>query len=144
MRRSWRRQFLVVPLALIASFASAAEFQVVAHSKVEGSRIRRAVLASIYRKDIIRWGDQTRIRPVDQSSRAPVRQAFARDILGRSLGETQDYWESRMTVDRQMPPPAKASDQDVLAYVASKRGAIGYVTSGIELPGDIKVLAVID
>jgi ABC-type phosphate transport system substrate-binding protein len=144
LRGCWRQLLLVVPLALLAASAGAADYVIVAHSGVEGSKISRSVLAGIYQKDVIRWGDQTRIRPVDQSGQTPIRQAFARDILGRSLGETQSYWASRMAIHREMPPPSKASDEEVLAYVASKKGAIGYVTSEMELPEDIKVLALVD
>ena len=144
MRACWRWLLLVVPLTLLAASAGATDFVIVAHATVEGTKISRSVLAGIYQKDVIRWGDQTRIRPVDQSGQTPVRQAFGRDILGRSLGETQSFWASRMAVNREMPPPTKASDEEVLAYVASKKGAIGYVTSGMELPEGIKVLALID
>ena len=34
------------------------------------------------------------------------------------------------------PPPVKASDADVIAYVASTRGAIGYVSAGAAVPVD--------
>ena len=144
MRRSWRQLLLIAPLAFLASSAGAAEFLVVAHSAVEGSRISRAVLADIYEKDVVRWGDRTRIQPVDQSGQAPIRRAFAQDILGRSLGETQNYWSERMAVDREMPPPTKASDEEVLAFVASKKGAIGYVAAGTQLPEGIKILTLVD
>jgi ABC-type phosphate transport system substrate-binding protein len=130
--------------SLPASAAVAADFQVVVHPTVEGTKIRRSVLADIYQKDIIRWGNQVRILPVDQSGQAPVRLAFTRDVLGRSLGDVQNYWSERMATRRELPPPTKASDEEVLAFVASKKGAIGYVSGGVEPPPDVKVLTVID
>jgi ABC-type phosphate transport system substrate-binding protein len=131
-------------LASAATAAGTAGFQIVVHPSVEGSKISRSVLADIYQKDVIRWGNDVRIRPVDQSSQAPVRRAFTQQILGRSLGEVQKYWTQRLAVDREMPPPTKASDEAVLAFVADKKGAIGYVSSGVDLPPDVKVLDIID
>jgi ABC-type phosphate transport system substrate-binding protein len=131
-------------LASVATAAGAGGFQIVVHPSVEGSKISRTVLADIYEKDVIRWGNDVRIRPVDQSSQAPVRREFTQEVLGRSLGEVQEYWTQRLAVDREMPPPTKASDEAVLAFVADKKGAIGYVSSGVELPPDVKVLTVVD
>jgi ABC-type phosphate transport system substrate-binding protein len=144
LRRSWQRLLLIIPLAFLASAAHSAEFQVVAHPSVEGSQIRRSVLAGIYHKDVIRWGDRRRILPVDQSGQTPIRQAFAREVLGQSLGEIQEYWIERMATDRELPPPAKPSDDEVLAFVASKKGAIGYVSGELELPPDVKRIALVD
>ncbi len=144
MRRSGQTVLIALLGASLASSARAGDFLVVVHPTVEGSEIRRSVLADIYQMDVIRWGNDVRIRPVDQSSQAPVRRTFTQEILGRSLGEVQKYWTQRLAVDRELPPPTKASDEEVLAFVAAKKGAIGYVRGGVELPPDVKVLALID
>ena len=144
MRRSGPTVLIALLGAILASSADAGDFQVVVHPTVEGSKIRRSILAEIYQKDIIRWGNQVRILPVDQSSQTLVRQAFIQDVLGQSLGEVQKYWTQRMATERELPPPTKASDDEVLAFVASKKGAIGYVSGGTELPPDVKVLTIID
>jgi ABC-type phosphate transport system substrate-binding protein len=135
---------LACATAPLAAAADAPEFQIVVHQTVEGSRISRSVLADIYRGNVIRWGNEIRILPVDQSSQAPVRQAFTRDVLHQSLGEVQEYWTQRMATDRQTPPPTKPSDAEVLAFVAGKKGAIGYVSAGAALPDGVKVLTLTD
>ena len=144
MRCPWLLLFLIAPLIGLANPAPAADFQVVAHPSVEGSQVRRSVLVDIYEKDVVRWGNQVRILPVDQSSQAPVRLAFTRDVMGRSLGELQKFWTERMATERELPPTTKSSDEEVLAFVASKKGAIGYVSADIELPEGVKVLAVVE
>jgi ABC-type phosphate transport system substrate-binding protein len=144
MLRGWRVLLLVVALGLLASPCRSADFVLVAHPSVEGSRIRRSVLVSIYRKDVVRWGNELRITPVDQSGQTAVREAFSREVLGLSLGEVQRFWEQRLAVDRQLPPITRASDEAVLAFVASNRGAIGYVRAGIELPQGVKVVTLVD
>jgi hypothetical protein len=131
-------------VVLVASAARSDDFQVVVHRTVDGTEIRRALLADIYKKDVIRWGNRVRIQPVDQSSETPVRQAFLRDVLGQSLGEVQSFWRRRMATDRVLPPPTKASDEEVLTFVASTKGAIGYVSAGTVVSDDVKVLTLID
>ena len=143
-RHPWMAMMIASVLAAAGSAPGAEGFQIVVHPSVEGSKISRSVLAEIYQKDVIRWGNDVRIRPVDQSSQTPVRRAFTQEILGRSLGEVQEYWTQRLAVDREMPPPTKASDEEVLAFVAAKKGAIGYVTAGIDLPPDVKVIDLIE
>jgi ABC-type phosphate transport system substrate-binding protein len=129
---------------MLAGLARADNFQLVAHPSVEGSKIPRSLVAQIYRKDVVRWGNQVHILPVDQSSVAAVREAFTREVLGLSLGEVQDFWNRRLATDRQLPPVTRGSDEEVLAYVADNEGAIGYVSAGAELPAGIKALTLTD
>jgi hypothetical protein len=49
-----------------------------------------------------------------------------------------------MAKRRVLPPPSKASDEEVLAFVASRKGAIGYVSAGVEIPPDVKVITLSD
>ena len=144
MKRSWRMTLLAFSVALLASSAHAEDFRIVVHPAVEGTKISRSVLAGIYQKDVIRWGNRVRIHPVDQSGHAPVRLTFTREILGQSLGEVQNYWTNRMATNRELPPPSKASDEEVLAFVASKKGAIGYISAGVEAVTGVKVIKLIE
>jgi len=143
-----RRTFSVFLVALIAAAgpgnAGAEAFRVVAHPGVEGSRIARSNLAAIYMRKVLRWGDRTSTQPVDQSSQSPVREAFSRMVLEASLGELQLYWRKRLVMDRVMPPPTKPSDEEVLAFVASHSGAIGYVSETVEIPPTVKLVEVYD
>jgi len=128
----------------LAARAAADGFVVVAHAEVEGSTISRETLRAIYLKKVLRWSDQTSIQPVDQSSHSPVRQAFSEEVLGQSLGELQMFWRNRLTVDRVLPPQIQATDAEVLEFVASHRGAIGYVSAEASLPPDVKAVRIKD
>jgi ABC-type phosphate transport system substrate-binding protein len=144
MMRSWCLLPLVALLMSASPPVEAGGFMVVVHPKVEGTRISRSILAGIFQGEVIRWGNEARIRPVDQSSQSPVRREFIQDVLGQSLGELQNHWAQRMARHRQMPPPTKGSDEEVLAYVAARKGAIGYVSDTAELPPGVKVITVGD
>jgi ABC-type phosphate transport system substrate-binding protein len=144
MRRPWRAALLTIVLMVLAAAVRADEFQILVHKSVAGTKISRALLASIFMKETVNWGDGSRILPIHQSSKSPVRRAFAQRVLEQTLGEQQLFWRRRMTKTRVLPPPSKASDEEVLAFVATKKGAIGYVGVGVEIPPDVKVLTLFD
>ena len=144
MRSSWRTFFLGLVVLGLSPLAGAADFMIVANTELDGATIRRSVLVDIYQRDVVHWGDRTRILPIDQSLHAPVRLAFAREVLGLSIGEVQQFWRRRLAQRRELPPTTRASDDEVLEVVASRKGAIGYVTRGIQVPAGVKVLAVVD
>jgi hypothetical protein len=144
--RHARRSFIAVTLALLAvgvPSAGADTFRVIVHPSMKGGQIPRAALASVFLKDVRRWGDGDAAQPVDQSLRSPIRVAFCREVLRQEVEAVNIYWQRRMSTGL-MPPMVKASDEEIISFVASTRGSIGYVSAGTPLPEGIKVLAVID
>jgi ABC-type phosphate transport system substrate-binding protein len=139
---------LVLVLVLVAGvrLASTADeqFRVIVNPQVKGSQIPKAALASIFLKQATRWGDGSLVFPVDQSMRAPVRQAFSTRVIGKPIEGVQAYWTRRFAEGNAWPPPVKSSDADVISYVASTAGAIGYVSSSTALPDSVREVAVLD
>ena len=119
------------------------EFQVVVNESVRGNWISRANLSAFFTGKADRWGGgKASAKPVDQSANSPVRRAFTAAILGRSMGEIQRYWQDRVAVDRLFPPPVKASDAEVLRYVAETAGAVGYVGPDTPIPEGVRLLSI--
>lgn len=98
----------------------------------------------IYLGKVPRWGDRTPITPVDQSTRSAVRAAFAKGALSMPIGTFQSYWVRRVLASGQMPPVVKESDQDVIAFVGSTPGAIGYVSANAAIGEGVRVLTLIN
>ena len=145
MRKEWRLVLAAVALlAATLSASGAQQFQIIAHPTVQGTKITRANLSALFTGKTARWGDKAEVRPVDQSAQAPVRRAFTAAIIGLSMGELQLYWQKRVANDHVFPPPTKGSDEEVLVYVASHEGAIGYVGPDTAIPDTVKLLAVVD
>jgi ABC-type phosphate transport system substrate-binding protein len=131
-------------LAAVTASAEAEQFQIVVHPTTQGANISRKALTAIFTGRALRWGDQTKVQPVDQSVRAPVRHIFTSQVLGMSLGELQLHWRRQMTKRRVHPPPTRSSDEDVLAFVAATTGAVGYVSTGVAIPDGVRVVALVD
>jgi hypothetical protein len=145
-----RRSFVVIltvlmllPLAGQNPVVAATGFQVVVHPDVEGTRIPRSALSSIFLKEAPRWADGELVQPVDQSMRSEVRAVFCQEVLDVSVDELKRLWHQKILAGV-MPPPVKASDEEILAYVAEKKGAIGYVSVDTPLPEGVKTVSIID
>jgi len=53
------------------------------------------------------------------------------------------YWQRRMS-DGMIPPPVKTSDEEIVSFVASTPGAIGYISSATPLPDSVKAVEITD
>jgi len=139
----------VVALAafLAGSAASAAvdEFVVIVHPTVSGTRIRRADLAPLFLKQVTQWGNGATAVPVDQSGASAVRKAFSESVLGMSPTAAPQYWQKRMLSSNPARPPAvKGTDEEVIAFVAKTKGAVGYVSTAAVLPPEVKTIAILE
>lgn len=123
--------------------ASEAAPVVIAHASLSGGAIQRALLADIFLKEVTRWGDGRRCAPVDQSLVSPVRVAFSKQVLRRSPAAVRRYWQHKMRSGRKTPPPIKTSDTDVIAFVRTTPGAVGYVAADTDLPEGVKKLKIL-
>jgi ABC-type phosphate transport system substrate-binding protein len=107
--------------------------------------IKRQELARFFLKKTGRWSDGQGVIPVDQSAGSPVRSAFTRAVLAvEGMGQisaVQNFWLQQVYSGRSTPPTVKASDAEIVAFVASNPGAIGYVAAASAV-GGVKVLTV--
>lgn len=110
-------------------------YQVIAHPGLALDRISKTELSDLFLKKTGRWGDGTRAFPVDQVETVPVRESFTRAVHGRTVSAIKSYWQQRIFSGRDVPPPEKASDRDVVDFVRSTPGAVGYVTPGTAVQG---------
>jgi len=76
-------------------------------------------------------GEKTRVKflrilPVDQEG-SIIRQKFVEKILGIRKKEYDKYWFRKAFRDGIVPPVRRDSSQEVIHFVKSEAGAIGYV-----------------
>lgn len=104
--------------------------------------ISRDRLSKMFFREIATWGDEKEIMPVDQIDRSPARIAFARDVQNQSVSALKRYWQERIFSGNESPPPDRVTDADVLTYVRSNPGAIGYVLEGTDLGPGVKAVVI--
>jgi hypothetical protein len=117
-------------------------FRVIVHPDVSASHVPREVLSSIFLKEQDRWEDGQTVAPVDQSLRSTVRAAFSKEVLEEPVVAVEALWRTRIG-QGVTPPRVKGSDDEVIAYVAQTKGAVGYVSADLSLPPTVKILSVL-
>jgi ABC-type phosphate transport system substrate-binding protein len=122
-------------IAMLAAGGEAAGFKVVVHSSVPVATLSRAAVSNAFLKRTEKWPDGSSIVPVDQAHDSPVRQAFSKEILERSVAMVDAFWQRQVFSGHGTPPLTRATDAEVVAYVRSVPGAIGYVSAGADTTG---------
>jgi ABC-type phosphate transport system substrate-binding protein len=117
-------------------------FKVIVNAGQSGTTVRRDVLTDIYLGKAQRWGDGSRIVAVDLSATSPVREEFSQQVLGMPLDAVKVHWIRNVSERRQLPPPSKSSDEDVIAFVATEPGGLGYVSAAAAIPDTVRVVEV--
>ena len=99
----------------------------------------RKFIGDAFLKKTTRWPNGDVIRPVDQGPNSAVRRRFTEDILNRSVAAVQSYWQQIVFSGRDLPPPELGSNDEIVKFVSTHDGAIGYVEPAAAVTG-VKVL----
>lgn len=117
-------------------------FRVVAHPATTVDALLRVTLSEIFLGKRP-WPDGTTAEVVDQHGRSAAREAFSREVHGRTVAGVRSYWQRQIFSGQTSAPPELESDAEVLAHVRQTPAAIGYVSSAADLSG-VLVLDIID
>lgn len=105
--------------------------------------LTRERVSKIFLREVIAWDDGAEILPVDQIDKSPAHVVFTREVLDRSVIALKRYWQERIFSGNESPPPDRVTDDDVLTYVRSNTGAIGYVLAGQNLGPGVKAVVMV-
>jgi ABC-type phosphate transport system substrate-binding protein len=139
---------IVVALVLVvaagsSSLAGEPEYRVVVHASRGIKTISQADLGDCFTRRKLEWADGVRVTPLDLTVLSDVRRSFTKDVFGGSVNSVMAYWEKEISMGRRHPPSVKASDEEVIAFVQSNEGAVGYVSSKTVLPAGLNALTVV-
>ena len=123
---------LLVALPAFAGEAGAQEFQVVANPSVALDQVTAGDLSKVFQK---KSGDLAGVKvvPVDLGGDSPTREAFSQAVHGRSASAIESYWQQQIFSGKDVPPDQMGSDAEVLSFVASTPGAVGYVSASADV-----------
>lgn len=106
------------------------------------AQLPREQLSEIFLRQRSTWPNGQEILPVDQIEKSPQRITFTRDIERQSMGAIRRFWQERIFSGNEEPPPERVTDAEVLTYVRSNPGSIGYVREGTDLGTGVKAIVV--
>jgi ABC-type phosphate transport system substrate-binding protein len=137
---------LVAVVALGPSPVAAQQGYVVIVNETNGvSTLSAEELSRVFLKKTHRLsnGGGLDVVPVDLPESAPAREAFSAAVHGKPVSAVHAYWQQQIFSGRAVPPTEKGSDDQVVAFVRSTPGAIGYVSAGAPLGAGVRRVQVV-
>lgn len=136
--------FIFVSLAWGMPHASeAGNYVVVANQKVKSDSISKSDLKDIFLGNQNYWdSSKERIRVARLDDELEVTQEFVTEVVGTSVSQYLQHWRRKLFSGKGIPPKKFGSDKDVISYVESNEGAIGYVHKDSIKDANIKTLTI--
>jgi ABC-type phosphate transport system substrate-binding protein len=133
--------FLAAAVLVFASVsARAGDLKVIANPSVEASSVSTDDLKSVFLEEKSSLSDGSHVTPVLLKG-GSAHEAFVKQYLGKTDDALQTYYRSLVFTGKGSMPKMLGSDDEVVAYVAKTKGAIGYVSAGASAAG-VKTLEV--
>jgi ABC-type phosphate transport system substrate-binding protein len=114
---------------------SATPFKVVVNQSNPTTSIPKERLSQLFLRKTKAWQDGTPVEPVDLKLSSVMRGKFCVAVHDKSVAAVKAYWQQQIFSGQGTPPPELESDTEVIAYVKSHVGAIGYVSLDANVQG---------
>jgi ABC-type phosphate transport system substrate-binding protein len=128
--------FAVLVVARVAPVA-AADIQVIANPNIGVAELTTGELNDIFLGSKTAVGGGA-VEPVFEQSGA-THELFLKTYLGKSDTALRNHFKTMVFTGKGAQPKAFASDAEVLKYVMSTKGAIGYVSAAFDAAGVKKI-----
>jgi ABC-type phosphate transport system substrate-binding protein len=128
-------------VVLVALAAHGAAFKVVVNSGIRIESMPKKSVSDLFMKRMTKWENGQAVVAVDQAEAATVRDEFSRSVHGKPTAAVKSYWNQQIFSGREVPPVEKQTDAEVLKFVRSTAGAVGYVSENAPTEG-VRVIQV--
>ena len=143
MKRFFSLLIVLIILVMIGSLFSQTNmsYKVIVNKDNPVSQLTKDKVSKLLLKKSTKWDNGDKVEPVDLKTDSNVRKSFTKTVHGKSVSAIKAYWQKKIFSGKGIPPAEKNSDSDVIAYVKTKSGAIGYVSANANTSG-VKVVNV--
>lgn len=132
---------IITTLFVFTSFSYAQNYQIIINISNSTSSLSRTDISAFLLKKKTKWADNTKVAPVDLSSKSSVRGDFSKAIHKKSTSQVRAFWQQSVFSGKATPPREMKDDAAVIAFVKSNKGAIGYISASTAADG-VKVISV--
>ena len=129
-------------LAMQQPAAAQQGFVVIVHPSNPVSSQSADELSRIFLKKTAKWENGARVEPVDLAASSAVRARFSQSVHGKGTAAISAYWQKMIFSGREVPPAELGTAAEVIAFVASHRGGVGYVAEGTALGEGVKAIRI--
>lgn len=121
--------FLLPALLLFMStMVYAGSVKVVANKGLGLESVSRSELQQIFLGKVVTWSNGKKAVPVTLKGGA-VHDEFLKTHMGKSPSQYDTFWKQAIFTGTGRPPKALGSDADVVKFVSSTEGAVGYISA---------------
>jgi TonB family protein len=117
-------------------------YVVIVNAAMPSQVLGSSFVSDAFLKRQVTWQDGATIEPVDLSGEPEVREAFCREVHGKSIANIRAFWNQEVFSGRSTPPLELPSSREVVEYVRTHSSAIGYVSAQATLDG-VKTVEVV-
>lgn len=118
---------LLVSLLLFAAEGAQAELVVIVNARSGVAAMTRNEVINIFFGRYRQFFNGLEAQPVDLVDGVPERSRFYAALVGKDLADVDAYWSRQIFSGRMRPPARVASAEDVIKWVATHPGGIGFV-----------------
>lgn len=119
--------FLLVLLGTCFGPAATAELVVVVNARSGVAAISRNEVINLFLGRSRQFFNGSEAQAVDLADGHPDRARFYRELLGREISQVDAYWSRQLFSGKAQPLPRVANGDEVLRWVVSHPGGIGYI-----------------
>ena len=129
-------KFLPLIMCQVFTQVQASEIVVIGNSNVP--KMDLATIQKIYTGKIISIAD-VNVKPVNVKTGMVERNRFLQDFMNQDEEKYTAYWTVRRYIGKGAPPNELSSAEEVINYVQSTPGGVGYIDE-VELKSGLNVL----
>ena len=139
MRRRLTLSCLLFLLGVLPWAAARADLAVVVNTGSGVAVLTRNEVINIFLGRYRQYFNGLEAHPVDLPDHSPERVQFYRSLLGKELADVNAYWARLEFSGRATPPPRVQHAEEVIRWVVSHPGGIGFVDSS-RVDGRVRVV----
>ena len=127
--KSWVKHLLLVVALLggLSAWEARADLVVVVNARLGVAAMTRNEVINIFFGRYRQFFNGAEAEPVDLVDGNPDRARFYAALVGKDISEVNAYWSRQLFSGRMQPPTKVASQEDVLKWVATHPGGIGFI-----------------
>ncbi len=133
--------FLFAIFLFVIGTVNAQTYKIIVNNSNSTTSLSKAEVSNLFLKKKTKWSSGTEVKPVDLSPKSDLREAFSKEIHGKTIAQVRAYWQQTVFAGKATPPSEMDGITKVVEYVKANPGAIGYVSADANVSG-VKVLSI--
>jgi ABC-type phosphate transport system substrate-binding protein len=127
--------FVICLLLFVGSGYTQSNIKVIVNENNDVTSISSEQLSRLFLKKTTKWDNGIKVSPVDLAANSDVRETFTNSIHGKSISAINAYWQKKIFTGKGVPPVELQNEKEIIDFVRSNPGAVGYVSAGTSTSG---------